>query len=96
MKEEFKTCECECDFCAGTCDLPEGHHDEEEFNLSSKIDNSIRPLRMGLLRTEHVKEFIKKDWELIVAYKKEQITFEELMNKRDKLVGINYQNDIFC
>ena len=36
MKEEFKTCECECDFCGGTCDLPEGHHDDEELKTLSE------------------------------------------------------------
>lgn len=61
----------------------------KKFNLSNEIievygeDNPDN----WKIEVQDIKEFIKRDSELILDYKMQRITWEELCEKRNKLAG---------
>ncbi len=74
---------------------------EKEFNLSEKIRHT-RSATLGknrswkdnradisIIRTKYVKEFIRLENVLLVFLKKETYTWEEFLEKRNKLAGEN-------
>ena len=62
---------------------------EEDFNLGEKL-SMIRSFNLGeteVVTIKDLKEFIKRDGELIEELFKNIITIEELWKKRDKILG---------
>ncbi len=62
----------------------------KEFNLSEKelwMHHKETHQECYAFTQKDVKEFIKKDMELINLLSAGKITFDEFLNRRDKLVG---------
>jgi hypothetical protein len=56
---------------------------EDEFCLSDEID----PYDDQIIFVSKVKEFIKRDWELVKLLECKQITLTEFVRRREKLAG---------
>ena len=70
---------------------------KDKFNLSEKRKELFEIIlkekptagRVYRIIKDQDKEFIKKDWDLIVMYVEGEINLEELIKRRNKLVGEN-------
>ncbi len=59
---------------------------EEGFNLSDYIDEETNQFK-SVIATEIVKEFIKLDWKLFIAFIEGRINLEKLIKERNKIAG---------
>ena len=68
---------------------------KEEFNLSEKIEwKGCHPKPEGFIWVEDIKEFIKKDEDLICLLLNKTITRYEFWKLRDKLLGEELTKDV--
>lgn len=65
---------------------------EKEFNLSEKICYGMKGFVKGALCEDDIKEFIKRDLNLMERVMANEITFQELWILRNRLLGEKFRS----